>query len=83
MSACVVVNPDGTLAFTGHPVSECPGYVLVSSAEHGVYAVVQEAFGMPEKEVIASWFVGSYGVVMLFYMAAYFVGRIVAMFNHD
>lgn len=81
MSECVVLRVDGTLEITGHPVSECPGYVLVSSAEHGVYALVQEAFGMPAPEVIGSWFVGSFGAVMLFYMAAYYVGRIVAMFN--
>lgn len=83
MSACVIVQADGTLAFTGQPVSECAGYVLVSSAEHGVYALVQEAFGFPQPEVIASWFMGAFSAVMTFYMAAYFVGRIVAVFDTD
>lgn len=81
MSECIVIQPDGTVAFTGQPVSECSGFVLVSSAEHGVYALVQEAFDFPEPEVIGGWFVGAFGSVMLFYMAAYFVGRIVAVFD--
>lgn len=81
MSICVQINPDGTLTPTGQPVSECAGYVLVSSAEHGVYALVQEAFGMPEPAVIAGWFSGSVGTVLLFYMASYYVGQVVAMFR--
>ena len=83
MSVCVVVNPDGTLTPTGQPVSECTGYVLVSGSEHGVYALVQEAFGFPEPEVIGGWFVGAFGAVMLFYMASYYVGRVISVFDRD
>lgn len=81
MSVCVQITPEGTLVPTGQPVSECAGYVMVSSAEHGVYALVQQAFGMPQPEVIAGWFMGTLGTVLLFYMASFYVGQIVAMFN--
>lgn len=83
MGVCVVLQPDGTLLPTGQPASECAGYVLVTGSEHGVYALVQQALGMPEPEVVGGWFVGSFGAVMLFYMSAYFVGRIVSMFDTD
>lgn len=81
MSECVQVAPDGTLVFTGQPVSECSGYVLVSGAEHALYAFVQQMLETPSPEVLLGWFSGCVGLVLSAYFAAYGVGRIVGMFN--
>jgi len=83
MSECIVINPDGTVEFTRQPVEECTGYVLVSGAEHSFYALVQQLIEIPEPEVVMGWFSGACGTVLLFYFAAYGVGRIVSIFDRD
>lgn len=81
MAQCVVLNVDGTLTPTGQPVGECTGYVLVSGSEYGIYSVVQQAFSTPAPEQATGWFVGAWGIVMVFYVAARCVGAVLSMFH--
>ena len=81
MAECVVLNVDGTLTPTGQTVGECTGYVLVSGSEYGVYSVVQQAFAIPDPSQAMEWFVGPFGLVMVFYVAARCVGAVLSMFN--
>ncbi|NIK07712.1 hypothetical protein FHY11_001178 [Xanthomonas arboricola] len=82
MSMCVALQPDGTLIPTGQPVAECSGYVLVSSAEHGVYEVVQQVFQMPDKEVALGWFAGTLSLIVFLYVACRLAGSVANIF-HD
>lgn len=81
MALCVALLPDGTLAPTGQPVSECTGYVLVSGAEHTVYGLVNQAFAMPTPEQAAGWFVGSCGAVLVWFIVGRVAGSVAAVFN--
>ena len=81
MAQCVTLNSNGTLTPTGEAVSECTGYVLVSGSEYGVYQVVQTAFAAPTPDIAMGWFFGSFGTVMVGYLAARCVGAVLSMFN--
>jgi hypothetical protein len=81
MALCVALQADGTLLPTGEAVGECTGYVLVSSAEYGVYQVVQDAMAVPTPEQASGWFVGGFGAVMLFYVVGRMAGGVVSMFK--
>lgn len=83
MATCVELQPDGTLVATGQPVDQCAGYVMVSGSEYGVYQTLQTLLQMPTPEQAMGWFSGPCGIVVLCYMAAYFVGRVIAMFDTD
>lgn len=83
MADCIVIDAQGAVVFTGQPATECSGYVLVSAAEHGLYAFIEQALAVPDPEIIMGWFSGCVGTVLLFYMAAYYVSRITGMFNRD
>lgn len=83
MALCVTLQSDGTLVPTGQPVSECTGYVLVSSAEHGVYEVVNKAFGTPTPEQAAGWFLGALGAVMFWFLVSRMVGSVAGIFKSD
>jgi len=82
MALCVTLTAEGTLIPTGTPVSECPGYVLVSAAEHGVYEVVQQALAMPTPEEALKWFTACAGAVIVWFVAGRIAGSVAAMFNH-
>lgn len=81
MALCVALAQDGTLIPTGQPVLECTGYVLVSSSEHAVYGLINQAFAIPTPEQAAGWFVGSAGVVILWFLVARIAGRVANFFN--
>lgn len=81
MATCVTLNADGTLTPTGQTVDQCTGYVLVSGSEYGVYQVLQTAFAAPTPDQAAGWFFGSWGVVIIMYLAARCVGAVLSMFN--
>jgi hypothetical protein len=81
MALCVVINSDGTLATTGQAVSECTGYVMVSSSEYGVYQVLQDVFAAPTPVQASGWFFGCWGAVMVFYIASRCVGAVISMFD--
>jgi hypothetical protein len=81
VALCVALQADGTLAPTGQTVGECTGYVMVSSAEYGVYQVVQDAMAIPTPEQATDWFVGGFGAVMLFFVVGRMAGSVVAMFK--
>ena len=81
MALCVSLQIDGTLAPTGQAVGECTGYVLVSSAEYGVYQAVNQAFATPTPELAMGWFVGSLGAVMFWYMVARMAGSVANFFS--
>ncbi|MGC1551019.1 MAG: hypothetical protein WA777_21045, partial [Rhodanobacter sp.] len=81
MATCVTLNADGTLTPTGQTVDQCTGYVLVSGSEYGVYQVVQTAFSAPDPATACSWFVGTWGTVMFFYIIERAVGSVVSMFK--
>lgn len=82
MAQCVTLNADGTLTPTAQTVDQCTGYVLVSGSEYGVYQVVQQALAVPTSQETVGWFVGAWGAVMVFYIAARAVGSVLSMFNH-
>lgn len=77
MSECVVVNADGTVAFTGQPVAECSGYVLVSAAEHAQMSFLSSLFQWPEPGIAATWLVGAFGFVMGCNVIGSMVGSVV------
>lgn len=81
MALCVTLQPDGTLVPTGQPIEECTGYVLVSGSEHAIYAVVAQAFDIPDPDVAAGWFVGALGAVMFWFVAGRIAGTVAAMFK--
>lgn len=81
MALCVALNSDGTLSQTGQPVSECTGYVMVSSSEYGVYQAVQDAFAVPTPEQASAWFAASWGCVVVMFIVARLVGSVVSMFD--
>jgi hypothetical protein len=81
MALCVALLVDGTLEPTGQSVESCTGYVLTSGSEHSFYALAYQAFAAPTPEQAAGWFVGCFGAVMVFYVAARMVGTVVAMFK--
>lgn len=82
MAVCVVVNPDGTLSQTGQPVAECTGYVMVSGSEYGVYQALNTAFSAPSPAEASGWFIGAWGIVMVFYLSGRIVGSVVSMFKN-
>lgn len=77
MSACVVLNADGTLTPTGQPAAECAGYVLVSSTEHGQMNFLGELFANPGQEVLNSVLVAAFGFVLVCNVAGSIVGSVV------
>lgn len=77
MGLCVALQADGTLLPTGQTVEECTGYVLASPAEIWLTTMVEQALAMPEPEVLVGWWLGSFGLVMVAYMAGWAVGSIV------
>lgn len=81
MALCVALQPDGTLAPTGQPVTECTGYVLVSGTEHSVYALVNQVFAVPTPEQAAGWFVGAAGAVLFWFVVARITGTVASFFN--
>ena len=81
MALCVALQADGTLLPTGQAVSECTGYVLLSSSEHAVYGLINQAFAMPTPEQAAGWFCGTAGVVIGWFVVARIAGRVANFFN--
>lgn len=81
MALCVTLNSDGTLTATGQAVSECTGYVMVSSSEYGVYQAVQDAFAVPTPDQASAWFVAAWGAVVVMFIVSRWVGSVVAMFK--
>lgn len=77
MAACVQIAQDGTVVFTGQPVAECSGFVLVSGAEHATLNFLQQLFQWPSPEVAATWLVGSFGFVLVCNVAGYLTGAVV------
>lgn len=83
MAECVTLNADGTLSPTGQTVDQCTGYVLVTGSEYGVYQVVQTSLAVPTPDEASGWFIGAWGLVMVFYIAARCVGAVLSMFNDN
>lgn len=81
MALCVALNSDGTLTPTGQPVAECTGYVMVSGSEYGVYQAVQDAFAVPTAAQASTWFVASWGCVVVMFIVGRCVGSVVSVFN--
>lgn len=81
MALCVALATDGALVPTGQPVAECTGYVLVSGTEHAVYALINQVFATPTPEQAASWFVGSAGAVIGWFLVAHIAGRVGNFFS--
>ena len=81
MAQCVILNPDGTLTASGAAVSECPGYVLVSGSEYGVFSAVQEAFAVPTVADAQAWFIYPWSAVLVMYVVGRLVGSVVSMFR--
>lgn len=83
MSACVVLNADGTVSITGQPVSECAGYVLVSASEHAQMSFLTSLFEWPEADVAGTWLVGAFGFVMVCNVAGSLSGAVVKALSTD
>ncbi|MGR4896962.1 hypothetical protein ACIPR8_17000 [Stenotrophomonas sp. LARHCG68] len=81
MALCVALAQDGMLIPTGQPVGECTGYVLLSSSEHAVYGLINQAFAMPTPEQAGGWFVGSAGAVIGWFVVARIAGRVAGFFK--
>ncbi|KAF1727759.1 hypothetical protein CSC76_09230 [Pseudoxanthomonas mexicana] len=81
MALCVALQPDGTLVPTGQAVDACTGYVLVSSSEHAVYGLINQAFAVPTPEQAAGWFVGTFGFVVTMYLVARMTGAVANFFH--
>lgn len=81
MAQCVTLNADGTLTPTGQTVDQCTGYVLVSGSEYGVYNAVQQALAVPDASTAMQFFLAAWGVVVVSYIAARWVGAVVNMFR--
>lgn len=81
MGLCVLLDTNGALIPTGQPVTECSGYVLLSASEHAVYGLINQAFAMPTPQQAVSWFVGSAGVVIGWYVLARITGTVAGFFN--
>lgn len=81
MGVCVQLASDGTLQPTGQPLEQCTGYVLVSGSEYSVMNFFQQALTPPDNTVIAGWFVGCCGAVLVWYVVARMAGSVVAMFK--
>lgn len=81
MAQCVTLNADGTLTPTGQTVDQCTGYVLVSGSEYGVYSAVQQALAFPDASTAMQFFFAAWGVVVVSYISARWVGAVVNMFR--
>ena len=81
MALCVTINADGTLSATGESVSECTGYVMVSSSEYAVYSTLQAALAMPTTDDALSWFGGTFSLVLVFFVVARIGVKVAAMFD--
>ncbi len=81
MAICVALQADGTLVPTGESVDQCTGYVLVSGSEYGLMQAVNTAFAAPTTEQATSYFVGTFGIVVFFFVAARMAGSVAAMFK--
>lgn len=81
MAQCVVLNSDGTLSPVGVAVADCPGYVLVSGSEYGVFATVQQAFALPTVADAQAWFIYPWAAVLGMYVVGRLVGSVVSMFR--
>lgn len=81
MALCVALQADGTLLPTGEAPHACTGYVLVSGSEHSFYALVHEAFAMPDAATATTWFVGCLGAVVTWYLVARLAGSVANFFG--
>jgi hypothetical protein len=81
MALCVAINSDGTLSQTGQPVSECAGYVMVSGSEYGVYQAVQDAFAVPTAQQATTYFVASWGCVVVMFIVSRLAGSVASFFG--
>jgi len=81
VAQCVTLNSDGTLTPTGQAVSECTGYVMVSGSEYGVYQALQTALAMPSADEASTFFIGTLGLVMFFFLVSRQVGAVAGFFS--
>jgi hypothetical protein len=81
MGVCVAIAENGTLVPTGQPVTECAGYVLLSGAEANTLTLFAQAFEVPDKEVLATWAVGPFALIVGLYVVARIVGSVASFFN--
>jgi hypothetical protein len=78
MGLCVQLNGDGTVTPTGQTVEDCTAYVLASPGEAWLSSIVQQAFEVPaDLEVLAGWWLGSFSLVLVSYMAGWCVGQVI------
>lgn len=81
MGICVAITEAGTLVATGQPVTECTGYVLLSGAEANTLTLFAQAFEVPDKEVLHSWAVGPFMLIVGLYVAARITGTVASFFS--
>ncbi len=81
MGICVAITEAGTLVATGQPVTECTGYVLLSGAEANTLTLFAQAFEVPDKEVLQTWAVGPFMLIVGLYVGARIVGSVASFFN--
>lgn len=81
MGLCVALQPDGTLVPTGQSVADCTGYVLMSPAESWTASMLADALQPPSAEVLTGWWLGSFGLVMVSYLAGRAVGSLLDNLN--
>ena len=76
MSLCVVLNADGTLSPTGQAVADCTGHVLATPTEIWLSHTLAQALEPPSVEVMAGWWLGTFSLVMICYIAGRAVGSL-------
>ncbi|MCS4233101.1 hypothetical protein [Stenotrophomonas sp. BIGb0135] len=81
MGLCVALTENGTIVPTGQPVAECSGYVLLSGAEVSTVALIAQAFEIPDKEVLATWAAGPFGLIVFLFVVARVAGSVAAVFH--
>lgn len=83
MGLCVAITENGTLIPTGQPVTECAGYVLLSSAEASHVTLIAQAFEAPNKEDLATWVAMPFTLIVTLYVAARLAGNVAAFFSKN
>ncbi|MBN8281947.1 hypothetical protein [Zoogloea sp.] len=83
MSACVLLNPDGTLTPLVDPVGQCTGFVLLEAGEWQLAEFMVGLTSIPPASDLLQVF--SYGVTipMVFGFIGWGVGLVFRFFRHD
>lgn len=82
-AACTEVNPNGTIAVSSTPITECTSWVLLDTLEYQENNIIPVLFTVNDTQELVQMFTVGFSGVMLCYLVGYITGVIVNQFKED